>query len=87
MEFIGIPEFLGHYGSEDTFMSVAMEVAKQKKINSKQYVMKGIYVSENIVNRSNPYKDKIKLINLKDIFRAKSWENFYSEIEKFKNRI
>jgi hypothetical protein len=87
MNFIGIPEFLGHYGSEDTFMSVAMEVAKQKKINVKQYVMKGIYVSENIVKRNDPYMDKIKLINLKDIFRAKSWENFHIEIEKFKNRI
>ncbi len=49
--------------------------------------MKGIYVSENIVNRNDPYKDKIKLINLKDIFRAKSWENFHAEIEKFRNRI
>ena len=87
MNFIGIPEFLGHYGSEDTFMSVAMEVAKQKKINVKQYVMKGIYVSENIVKRNDPYKDKIKLINLKDIFRAKSWENFHKEIENFRNRI
>lgn len=87
MNFIGIPEFLGHYGSEDTFMSVAMEVAKQKKINVKQYVMKGIYVSENIVKRNDPYKDKIKLINLKDIFRAKSWENFHYEIEQFKNKL
>jgi len=49
--------------------------------------MKGIYVSENIVKRNDPYKDKIKLINLKDIFRAKSWENFQYEIEQFKNKL
>lgn len=87
INFIGIPEFLGHYGSEDTFMSVAIEIAKQKNIDVKQYVMRGIYVSENIVKRIDPYRNKIKNINLKDVFRSKSWENFHFEIEKFKNKL
>ena len=87
LDFIGIPEWLGHYGPEDTFLMYASEIAKNKNHNIIQYLIKGIYVSENYIERENPYKEKLKMINLKQSFRDQAESNFQNELNNFNNKI
>jgi FkbM family methyltransferase len=82
LDFIGIPEWLGHYGPEDTFLMLASEIAKQK-YNITQYILNGIYVSENYIDRHDFYKDKIKINNLKQIFRQQSEIQLQNELNNF----
>ena len=83
MDLVGIPEFLGHYGPEDTFLMAASEVAKRKGHNINQYILDGLLVSENKIYRKNSYEGKIKYIDLKDEFRNEAWSKFNDELKKF----
>jgi hypothetical protein len=85
LNFIGIPKWLGHYGPEDTFLMYASEMTKQKH-NITQYILEGIYISEDYINRNNSYKDKLKINNLKQIFRQQAENNFQIELNKFINQ-
>ena len=88
VEFIGIPVSLGHYGPEDTFMMFAGKIAADsKKYDITQYILRGIYISENISNRKNSYSNVLVSKNLKAQFRKTAEENFQSELEKFKQKI
>ena len=86
LDFIGIPEWLGHYGPEDTFLMYSSEIAKQK-YNITQYILEGIYISENYLNRDSFYKDKIKLYNKKSIFRQQAEIQFQNELNNFINQL
>ena len=84
LDFIGIPDWLGHYGPEDTFLMYASQKAISKNHDIKQYIVKGCYVSENYVMRSNPYKDQLLLNSeLKTKFRQQAESQFMSNLEAF----
>jgi hypothetical protein len=50
-EFTGIPLALGGYGAEDEFGGFAALVARENGFEVTQYVLDGIYISENYVSR------------------------------------
>ena len=83
MDLVGIPKFLGHYGPEDTFLMAASEIAKRKGHNINQYILNGIFVSENKIYRKNIYKDHLKYHDLKDKFRDKAWAYFNKGLKEF----
>jgi hypothetical protein len=84
MNKIGIAPFVKHYGPEDTFIMFAAEgLNKYKETNFIQYNLEGIYISENYISRSQKYKDKLSLINLKDKFRNEAELVFQEELIKF----
>lgn len=85
LDFIGIPEWLGHYGPEDTFIMSISEIIKHKHDVS-QYILEGIYISENYINRDNSYIDKLNINNLKQIFRQQAESQFQNELNKFINQ-
>lgn len=87
LDFIGIPSWLGHYGPEDTFLMFASELATRKKYKINQYILNGIYVSENYIKRINPYKEKLIIYNLKQKFREEAESQFQIELNKFNNKI
>jgi hypothetical protein len=87
LDFIGIPEWLGHYGPEDTFLMYASELAIKKEYDIKQYILKGIYISENYLDRDKTYLNELVKINLKDDFRKKAEKQFNSELNKFYNKL
>lgn len=87
IDLLGIPEWLGHYGPEDTYMMYGSQFYKIEKWPIYQYVLQGIYVSENYVSRDTKYKDKVKLNNLKDKFRAEAESKFSEELSKLKYTI
>lgn len=65
-QFIGIPESLGGYGPEDTIAMFRAIAAIQKGYDIKQFVLDGIYITEDYINREPSFKDKIVSFNIKD---------------------
>ena len=87
LDFIGIPQWLGHYGPEDTYLMFASQLATAKGYDIKQYILNGVYVSENYVNRSNPYSNELKVNNLKDAFRKNAESQFAEQLNKFSRSL
>ena len=87
LNLVGVPEFLGHYGPEDTFMMAASEIAKRKGYEINQYILDGIFVSENKIYRKNSYEDKLKYIDLKDEFRNGAWSKFNDGVKDFEKTL
>lgn len=86
-DLIKIPESFGGYGSEDAYAMLASNIAIQNKIPITQYMLKGLYISEDMVNREPSFKGKIKNIFSKENSKDKSWQLMSDELLKFKNKI
>lgn len=67
-EFVTIPEELGGYGPEDTYGMESSNIARRLGYNIQQFVMDGIYITEDYVNRIPSFIDKIKPIDRKKEF-------------------
>jgi len=84
-DLIGIPESFGGYGSEDTFAMYASNYAVRAGIDIKQYLLKGAYISENMVaDRSN---NQVKSVANKENSRELSYKQFPDELKKFLIKI
>jgi hypothetical protein len=82
---VDIPESFGGYGSEDTFAMYASNYAVRAGINIKQYILTGLYTSENMV--TNRLTDKVKSIANKENSRELSYKQFPDELKKFLIKI
>ena len=67
-ELVGIPESFGGYGPEDTYGMEAGKVALKLGYDIKQFVLDGLYITEDYVNRTPSFIDKIKPIDKKKEF-------------------
>lgn len=83
MDMIGIPEFLGHYGSEDTFIMYASALLKNRKIDINQYILDGIYVNQKYIDKSTAYNDSIKSNNFKHIFYDAASAQLQDKLKEF----
>ena len=83
---IGIPESLGHYGLEDTFiMNGAHELLKLGE-ETHQFKLKNVVVCENYKYRDNTYlTSQLKVINRKEEFLKVAHDNYQSEMMKLLN--
>ena len=84
-DLVGIPESFGGYGSEDTFAMYASNYAVRAGIDIKQYILTGLYTSENMV--TNRLTDKVKSIANKENSRELSYKQFPDELKKFLSKI
>ena len=87
-DFIKIPESFGGYGPEDTFAMYASHnaiVSKQYPI--KQYVLDGIYITEDYTHRIPSFNDNFTSFNKKDEFYKKAESLFDKEMDNFLQRI
>jgi hypothetical protein len=80
---IGIPESLGHYGLEDTFIMYGSYMMKQKGLGVTQYVLENEIIVEDHLFRFNPYKEFLTIINKQEEFKKIANENFQRELIKF----
>ena len=97
LKFINIPESLGSYGLDDTFVMVASNAMKEKGYDINQYTLEGLVCIENnkySLYDYNPYKGLIKDISFenkgrdfKKEYKEKSHKNFNLELNKFKQKI
>ena len=68
-DFIGIPESFGGYGPEDTFGMFAATKAIEKGYPIKQYLLDGVYITEDYLNRVPTFAGKVKVFDRKQEFR------------------
>lgn len=90
LRLVGIPETMGHYGAEDTFIMFACDILKRNnhELNPVQFVLNNYIAGENHNHRCNDHLKKMVVgRNRKDEFRRISEENFGPELIKFKERL
>jgi len=80
---IGVPESLGHYGLEDTFIMYCSYIMRQKGINVTQYVLENEIIVEDHLYRFNPYQNYLDVINKQEEFKKIANKNFQNELDKF----
>lgn len=80
---ISIPESLGHYGLEDTYIMYCSEMMKQKGIDVNQYVLENEIIIEDHLFRFSPYKTYLSLIDKQEEFKQIANNNLRSELIKF----
>jgi hypothetical protein len=78
-----LPESMGHYGPDDTFVMWASEKLNQSGEQIYQFKLKNYVVCENYIYRDRAHYDKlIKRIDRKEEFRNQANESFSIEINK-----
>jgi hypothetical protein len=83
LKHIGVPESLGHYGLEDTYIMICSQIMKQKGINITQFVLENEIIVEDHLFRYNPYKNYLSIIDKREEFKQIAHSNFQNEIDKF----
>jgi hypothetical protein len=84
-EYISFPESFGHYGIDDTFIMLAIDLLKRKGKNIKQYIIQNLIVSENHKFKITGYDSLIKKksnIKTKEDFRQESETAMMNELNK-----
>jgi len=78
-----LPETMGHYGPDDTFIMWASEKLNMNGENIYQFKLKNQVVCENYIYRDRSHYDKlIKRIDRKEDFRNQANQSFAAEIDK-----
>jgi hypothetical protein len=82
-----IPESLGHYGLEDTYVTECCNILRQKGKDVFQFVLENHIIGESYTHRPNEtIKKYISSISKKNEFTKIAHENFPIEINKFYER-
>jgi hypothetical protein len=87
LKLTDIPDSLGSYGVDDSYVMICCNLLATKKYNVKQYVIENAVVTENYKYRLNFYKKYINYIDNKMTYRKTAEQNLVAEIEAFKNKI
>jgi len=88
IDAVGIPDSLGHYGLEDTFIMNCGELMRQKNIIVSQFIMENLIVGEIHTNRTNGViKQFIASKDKKDEYRQVAHMNYPQEIQQFYEKI
>ena len=80
---VDLPEALGPYYMDDTFIMQCCISGKQKGFIADQFILVNEVVIENNLFRFNHYENYIKNINRKDEFIKTSQDNFIPSVNKF----
>jgi hypothetical protein len=84
-EIIDIPNSLGSYGLDDTFIMIACNILKDKGYPIQQYNLQNEIIIENNKFRFNPYKNYLTMIDKKEEFKTQAHTNFNQELQKYLN--
>ena len=87
LKLIDIPDSLGHYGLDDTFISEASNILREKNYNIQQYILNDIIVKEDRIYRTYSMDNFFIRKNNQNNMRDNSSINYNIELQKFKNRI
>ena len=86
-ELVGIPESFGGYGPEDTYGMAAANLAIKLGEDIRQYVIDGVYITEDYQNRKPSFDGKIKPIDRKKEFYDKAHSLGNVEVSKFAENL
>jgi hypothetical protein len=81
---IGVPEGLGHYGLEDTFIMVASTLLQKKyNTNIQQFKIKNLVICENYKYRDNSfYKSFLSINDMRTEYLKNAEINAEAELAK-----
>lgn len=83
LDRIPLPESMGAYGPDDTFLMWAIEKLNQKGENINQFKLKNYIVCENYIYRNRKHYDTIvSRIDRKEEFKQKAYSTFQEELNK-----
>ena len=83
----GVPESLGHYGLEDTFVIECAKIMKSKGEPVSQFIMENLIIGESYTQRPNEtVKSFISYKNRKAEFTKIANDNFANELKSFYER-
>lgn len=84
---VSIPDSLGHYGLEDSFVIECAKVLRGKGIGVSQFILDGLIIGESYTHRSNnTIKSFLTSRNRKLEFTQIAQNNFAIELNKFYER-
>ena len=84
---IDLPESLGSYGPDDTYIMFCSFFMKLANMDVQQFVLENIVVAENYKYRVNIYEKYLTALNNKSDERKQSELNFTKEVENFKQKL
>ena len=82
-EIIDIPDSLGSYGLDDTFIMMACNILKSKGYQIQQYTLQNEIIIENNKFRFNPYQNYLTVIDKREEFKKQAYDNFNLELQKY----
>lgn len=82
-DLIDIPDSLGSYGLDDTFVMMACLKLKFKGHNIQQYTLQNEIIIENNKFRFNPYQNYLTTIDRREEFKNQANNNFNLELQKY----
>jgi len=86
-ELVTIPESFGGYGPEDTYGMSAAQLAMKLGYDIKQIVLDGIYITEDYIDRTPSFIDKIKPIDKKKEFYEAAHALGQQEVSNFAKNL
>lgn len=87
LDRVGIPDSLGHYGLEDTFVIECSKIMKSKGEYVSQFIMENLLIGESYIQRPNEtVKKYISSKNRKIEFTKIANDNFKNELINFYER-
>jgi hypothetical protein len=86
LEFTDIPDSLGSYGEDDTYVMIAADIMKQMGLKVKQYLVKNLVVTEEGKFRTKIYDNYLPKIKDNQEVRQQANINLPIELENFKNK-
>ena len=87
LQLIDIPDSLGHYGLDDTFVCECSNMLIRNGYDISQYSLQNLIVMEDRVYRSKSMEPFIQTKDKKDDKRDISHQNFNQELQNFNNKI
>jgi hypothetical protein len=85
--FTGIPDSFGGYGPEDTYGMNCIDVARKHGFVINQFVLDGIYITEDYINTKPSFDGKVIRIDKKREFYDAAHSLGRDELLKFAKRI
>ena len=86
-KIIDVPDSLGPYGLDDTFIMMGCQVMQTKGFIIHEYAIQNELVMENNLFRGNPYRDYLTNIDRRQEFLNNANKNFQPELEKLNARL
>jgi len=87
LKLIDIPNSLGHYGLDDTYVANAANILLEKKYDVQQYILNDIVVKEDRIYRSYSMDNFIHRNKNQDNMRENSMISYNKELQSFKEKI
>ena len=84
LDNVGVPDSLGHYGLEDTFVIECAKIMKSKGESVSQFIIENLLIAESYTQRPNEtIKQYISSKNRKAEFTKIANDNFANELKSF----